>query len=113
MRTAKWILIGALAFVLLWVFCIPRPGSPPADLSTDAKIACQSFVQQRLGAPATASFAPYPSQTAVRQSDGSFSVRGYVDAQNTFGANIRTTYECSVRQSTSGDWTLVSLNTSP
>jgi hypothetical protein len=51
----------------------------------------REFVKDRLKAPATASFSHCPGD-AWREKGGDWEIRGYVDAQNTFGAKLRTSY---------------------
>jgi hypothetical protein len=38
-----------------------------------------------------------------------YTVRGYVDAENSFGASIRSQYTCEIHGNGNGNWTLVSL----
>ena len=47
-------------------------------------------------APATADFASYSDSAVVNKGDGTYIVVSYVDAQNSFGAKIRTRYTCTV-----------------
>lgn len=59
---------------------------------TTAYVMSQSFVEDRLRAPATAAF---PSITKIKVSETGrclYSVVAYVDAQNGFGALVRTRY---------------------
>jgi len=65
-----------------------------------AAIACQTFVKQQLKAPATAKFPnPYTPGTHVMHAlpNGVFQISSHVDAQNSFGALIRNTWDCEVR----------------
>lgn len=64
---------------------------PPSD--AEAKRVCQEWVREKLKAPSTAEF----SETVVTSASGQWSVRGIVDAENTFGAKIRTQWTCEVR----------------
>jgi len=70
---------------------------------------CQEFVKDRLKAPATATF-PYvhpPETTITTLGSGAYRVSSYVDAQNGFGAKIRTSYTCEVQKIQAGDrWKL-------
>ena len=52
--------------------------------------ACEVVVERQLKAPASAEF------TSVAVGGGPWTVQGTVDSQNSFGAMIRTTYECTV-----------------
>lgn len=69
----------------------------PAD-STDATIVCQKFVTDQLRAPSTAVFSP-DSETAashigIADKPDTWRVQGWVDSQNSFGAQIRSRYDC-------------------
>lgn len=61
----------------------------------DAIAACRSFVQDRLKAPSTAKFPVSPLAVRVA-GPATWDIRGYVDAQNAFGAMLRNDYRCSV-----------------
>lgn len=115
----RYVAIVSVFAVLAALFAWHPWGSSGATTyvadTTDAKVICQQFVQDKLKAPTTANFAPYSAQTATVVSAGTFDVQGYVDAQNSFGANLRTTYQCRVRAPVArdGTWSLLSLSTSP
>lgn len=69
------------------------PSNPLAD-RVAGWVACQHFVRARLRAPSTADFPWYNGQGTV--SGGTYTVKSYVDAQNAFGAKVRTTFTCAV-----------------
>ena len=60
-----------------------------------AKLNCQNFIKKRLKAPSTADFAPH-RDLKISGSDLEWTVIGFVDAQNSFGAKIRQTYICKI-----------------
>jgi hypothetical protein len=63
--------------------------------SAAAQVVCQNLVENSLKAPSTASF-PWFS-TEVRQSGpDTYTVSGYVDAENSFGAKIRSAWTCQI-----------------
>lgn len=69
--------------------------SKPAALDEwSAQVACENAVEERLKAPATADFGGWVRTNNYNQT---FTVTGYVDAQNSFGAKIRTQFSCTVR----------------
>lgn len=84
----------------------------PSD--TYAFIQCQNFVKQRLKSPSTAEFSSWGdsnvSQLKYTRKGGKtevkYRVSGFVDAQNSFGANIRNYYSCNVTGETGGRWLL-------
>ncbi|KYN90801.1 hypothetical protein ATY35_20680 [Vibrio cidicii] len=78
---------------------------------TEAFHHCRNFVQQQLLSPKTASF---PSIWDVKDytthlGGGRYRVRAYVDAQNAFGAEIRTPFVCIVKYEGKYSWRLESL----
>jgi hypothetical protein len=86
----------------------------PADHGPDAVgawVAAEGFVKGRLKAPSTADFGGLadfqnPDDCVTYLGDGRYRVRGWVDAQNGFGAKIRTRWHCTVRNTGgANDWT--------
>ncbi|MCW5697326.1 MAG: hypothetical protein KIS96_11425 [Bauldia sp.] len=81
------------------------------DGEIEAFVMSQRFVTNALRAPATARF-PYITASGVSSTHRGgclFRVRAYVDAQNGFGANIRTAYQADVEYTSGGRWRLVDL----
>lgn len=75
-----------------------KPGNVTKQISKmDAAVMAKSFVEQNLKAPATADFGPVRDENVDQLNDTTFTVRGYVDAENTFGAKLRNNYTCTVR----------------
>jgi hypothetical protein len=98
------VVIGVVVFLLIAMFGERKPDTPEqrrADNCADtdsAKIGAfvyaQEFVNRTLKAPATAKY-PSFSDDSVRviyKGNCQFSVIGYVDAQNSFGALIRSRF---------------------
>lgn len=108
----QWVwTLGAFLVLALCVggaYLAGRDTSTPEDLPRDAKRVCQEdFVPKRLKAPKTAEF----SGVTVTESGGVYTVTGSVDSQNGFGALIRSSFTCKVRES--GDnWVLDSASVS-
>lgn len=81
------------------------------DISTAASVECQDYVRNQLKAPATADFA-LPVET--QRNGNTFRIASYVDAENGFGAKIRSNYDCVVQWNGqkidhSQNWNLLSL----
>jgi hypothetical protein len=70
----------------------------------NADVMCESFVKDRLRAPATAKFSPFEETTISELGDDRWRVAGYVDSQNGFGALIRDRYSCTVRYEGENKW---------
>ena len=71
--------------------------------------AVRQFVTKRLKCPSTANV---HVATMEDQGDGMFATKGYVDAENAFGAMLRIEYECIIRKERIGVWSLVRLQIS-
>lgn len=84
------------------------------DLSSDASIVCKDYVRATLKAPSTADF-PLLDFSATRHAAGRWTVSSYVDAENSFGATIRSRYLCDIQYAGKGDpldyasWQLLDL----
>jgi tetratricopeptide (TPR) repeat protein len=99
-----------LLFLFVWLF-VPRTSNGPGS-TTMAYIMCQKFVEERLGAPATAKF-PKESEIetfTVKDKKDAFQIKGYVDAENPEGAFLRNYYVCEVSYVGNDKWHLDYLN---
>ncbi len=63
------------------------------DEKAEAIAMAQEMVKAELKAPSTASFPWDASAYTITKSGNQYTVKGYVDAQNSFGAKIRSTFE--------------------
>ena len=62
-----------------------------------AYVGCELYVKETLKAPASAEF-PSTSTADIRELENKvFEIRSYVDAQNSFGAMIRTDFYCKIQ----------------
>jgi len=97
------------AAVLLIGLALAGCGSHKPD-DYDAYKACENWVGEQLKAPSTADFSGHGDSQIVETENG-YDIKGYVDAENGFGAQIRTNWSCNV--ALSGDnWELLDLNVS-
>ncbi|QDY06166.1 hypothetical protein FJK98_02470 [Micromonospora sp. HM134] len=104
-NTALAWLVGIGGLLALLCGMVALDGDdPPSDPGPDAERVCQDFVKKRLKAPASAEF------TGITHTGygSDYTVTGSVDAQNTFGATIRSTFTCQVRDA-GDEWRLLSL----
>jgi len=93
----------------------PTPTQPKeTKTSTMAFIQCKEFVKRQLHSPATANF-PLLDYASRKDDINTYSIKSYVDAQNGFGATVRTNYTCKVQflggsDSAIKNWTLIDLS---
>lgn len=108
------ITIGGMVYLLSDA---PRSSVRPKTDEEHARTACymaQEYVKTALKAPKSAEFGDCYSQTSVALVGVTplrYYITGYVDAQNSFSAMIRTRYVAEVEQvdATKGTWRLVQL----
>lgn len=95
-RVDRWVIgivIGAfvvLAFVACTVGSI-NSGNRDSDTEYEAIAQCEARIDGLLKAPSTASY-----QTEASPQSGSWIVTGSVDAENGFGATVRSNFQCTV-----------------
>jgi hypothetical protein len=109
--------IGLVALIALIGLCIlisylqsNGTKATPGPDSVGAWLACKEFVTRNLKAPSTAKFPSYDDSYVKNISSGNYSASITVDAQNGFGAMIRSTFVCKVSWAGDNKWTLVSLD---
>lgn len=103
-QTVRWAKIGggalgglAVAIVAVVALAGGGGGDGPAGDSPQvraaaAERACQDMVRDQLRSPASAQFSDVTSTGG-----GPWTVTGSVDADNAFGASLRSTWSCQVR----------------
>lgn len=90
---------GVIVLVLIILFVIGGISSCFGDNHTDkASIvdAVQTEIQKGLINPDDAKFSSYSDTTMTKNSDGTYTVDGYVNDTNAFGGKIRNNYEAQV-----------------
>lgn len=85
-----------------------KAARPMTELNAEAYSASEDFVKQKLKAPATADF-PGSDGRVTYLGDSTFSIVSYVDAQNSFGANIRSNYTAKVRYTSRDTWRAIEV----
>jgi hypothetical protein len=82
----------------------------------EAWVMAQEFVKDRLKSPSSANFGGIfsdyqsPHDVVTDIGGGKFRVRAWVDAQNSFGAMIRTHFVCELEYAGNDCWRLLSLD---
>lgn len=96
---------------LIWVLSAVFGGDDSPDDGGGeygARDVCQQFMEDRLKSPGSADFS---DEAAIENADGSWTVRGTVDSDNSFGASVRNQYVCQVRYASGDNWKLINLQT--
>lgn len=87
--------LSIVAVLFVVGLLISMCGGGSSDDSGDAwgaKDACHGWVEDQLKAPSTADF-----HDDDVSGDGPWTITGSVDAENSFGAKIRTSWTCDIR----------------
>jgi hypothetical protein len=108
------VVYSVLALLVFLYLARARSTPSPAHAPEAAYVACQQFVRDRLRAPTSAAFPPY-REVVVRGGapTAEYELRAYVDAQNAFGAPLRSTFTCTVQHTTGTTYRLVDLHLEP
>lgn len=88
------IIIGVVITVIASIFSSVNDNDKINNTSVDeydALVTAHSFVEDKLKAPATAEF-PTIKNTVIKKTENIWELSSYVDAQNSFGATIRTNW---------------------
>lgn len=121
------IAVALIGFIILMMFLNSWDGSSPTSAKTptsvhentlkaNAQVLCKDAVKAGLRSPSTADF-PWTGDTISINGDQTEMVyESYVDAQNGFGATIRTNFTCTIRavggdKASLGNWKIQKLNT--
>jgi hypothetical protein len=109
--------VGTVALlIVVWVL---RPAGARQDQTGDlgrdeigAKVACEELIKRDLKAPSTASFSGADETQIEYLGGGTHTVRGWVHAQNRFGASIHSRYVCEITRTGDDRWQreTISLN---
>jgi hypothetical protein len=106
-RVWPWVVLAILAAPILLLVLVHQSISPEEQLGYDAKHQCTEFdIPYVLRAPSTADFS---GVMVTVKSPGTYRVEGKVDAQNGFGAKIRSSFWCeytATTETTTGTRTL-------
>lgn len=80
-----------ILFIFLLVKCYNVINSPTAPSDMSAFTYAQSIVKQNLKSPSSADFCKF-SEATISHNGNDYVVGGYVDADNSFGAHVRSTF---------------------
>ena len=98
------LLSGLIITAIIFVILNLTSGSPEKteDRTTDAKICAINVVENNLKAPSTAEHPKYSEMTARHIEGNKYKIYSYVDAENGFGAMVRTNYVVTLELTESG-----------
>ena len=87
----------------------PKAVARPSD--TDICITAHVFIKRQLKSPSSAVFPPCSKPaTAISGAGRSWTVRSYVDAQNSYGTALRADYTVAMHyQADTDEWTMASF----
>lgn len=116
----KAFFLGASVICIVLICCVvifANLGVKTKDYKSMAFVMCQLYVQNRLKAPSTAEFATSSNSNIQDLGNNTFEILSHVDAQNSFGAVLRTNYYCKIQyigdasndESQSRFWKLIDL----
>lgn len=103
------VLIVLLVIIGVWIgSCDGGDQEPrPEHDAIAAYSMSQVFAEDHLKAPSTAKFPVFTEDQVVHAGDGEYIVSSYVDAQNSFGAMVRTHYLCGLKYAGDNKWQLL------
>lgn len=87
------------------VFHLDKPAGDGSGDSARAISACEQSVLTNLKSPGSADF----GGESANASGTTWTVSGYVDAENSFGANLRSNWTCRASQATGSSWNATSI----
>jgi len=78
------------------------------DNSAGAWVYTQMYVKNNLKSPSTAKF-PWGYTDYVQRNGTTYTIKSYVDSENSFGAMIRTYFNATVREVSEDNWKMISF----
>lgn len=101
-------LFGCVFIGILLLFLFGGGGKNNGGKSM-AIVKAQSFVENAMVSPSSADF-PLLDQPVVNNFGNKWTVKGYVDGQNVYGATIRNNYVCEMEYVGNDKWECVKLD---
>jgi len=105
---------GTLFIIVVVIFALctfPISGEDDSNGPTAemAYFMSQVFVEKRLKAPSTADFPRYQENMVNKTVKDTYVVSSYVDAENSFGAQMRTHYVAELEYVGDDEWSAISV----
>lgn len=102
-------IIVAGVIVVICSGVITSMSNQKPDPKIEATVACEDFVKTALKAPSTANFDNETATGPVAGHPARYIVVGTVDAQNSFGAQLRNNFGCTAEKQGDGQWHLIDM----
>lgn len=103
-------IVGIVA-VLMLIGLIGQSCSGGEEDGDGAIAYCHQFVEQSLKSPDSADFPSFSDHQVTELGEQRWKVSSYVDAENSFGASLRTDWTCEISyDEAAGEWTLESMS---
>ena len=89
--------------ILICLLCLIMGGCGKSDSrEMDAWVCAEEVVRQNLKSPSSAKFCTYPEATIKDKGNDEYMITGWVDADNSFGASIRTDFTVTLTLTENG-----------
>ena len=101
-----------IGIVLTFLYVVTKLISVGGGGSSKAKawVLTKHAVEQKLKSPSTAKFPSYGGKDVnFTEYDDTFIITSYVDAQNSFGAKVRSSFVATLKKNSSGDFIVESV----
>ena len=96
------IVIGLIIALLFGAIKCCGSFSSSDSREIDAWVCAQNVVRNNLKSPSSADFCSYPEATIIDLGDDQYMIKGYVDAQNSFGAMVRSYFTVTLTLTKNG-----------
>lgn len=98
------LLFVIIASVSVIIVVMSTTNKPELTMEQQAYYAAREVVSRHLKAPATAEYQPYTDGMVTVRENNKYTVNLWVDAENSFGAKIRSHFTVDVELRDDGNW---------
>lgn len=99
---------GFFASIFLFIFInIPDNNADQYVDKHEATVQAERFVEEKLKSPKSAKFSGITETNSIEKGIDEWEVTGWIEAANSFGADIRSNYKVIMKVNTdNGEWTV-------
>jgi len=94
--------VVAVVFIIAIIVSLFATGGGSDSDNRDVWVCAQNVVEEHLKSPSTADFCSYTEATITPLGNNRYEIKGYVDAQNGFGAMVRSYFTVELTLTSSG-----------